>query len=161
MAARFIINTTAQMIVLAGLATAAAFISRGFYTEPLPWTYEWSRHVVNSAQEKGMRTVTVGEARQIADSFSHVILDARKEADYLAGHLPGAMPLPVSDLDRHLAGILSMLTPDHPVLVYCSGQDCDESLKLGEILIEAGYTNIALFAGGIIEWQQAGHPVER
>jgi rhodanese-related sulfurtransferase len=54
-----------------------------------------------------------------------------------------------------------LLTPEQPIVVYCSGPECDESLKLGEILITAGYTNIALFAGGMTAWTEAGYEVQR
>jgi len=154
-------GTLLQMLILVAISTAAVFISRAVYQQPLPWNYAWSEHVAATAQKQGMSAVTVDETRGIAESFSHIILDARKEADYLAGHIPGAISLPVSDVDRHFSGIAAMLTPEQPVLVYCSGLDCDESLKLGEILIAAGFTNIAIFAGGMTEWQKADLPVER
>jgi rhodanese-related sulfurtransferase len=71
------------------------------------------------------------------------------------------MSLPVSDLDNHLPALAGLLTPEQPILVYCSGAECEESLELGRFLIASGYTNIALFAGGMAEWTAAGHPVEQ
>jgi len=150
-----------QFLLLLVLSVVAATIARTYYAKPLPFRYAWSEHVVSTASEKGMRTVSTEEAKQIADSFSHIILDARKMSDYTAGRIPGAMSLPVSDLDSHIASISALLTPEQPILVYCSGQECEESLELGAILITHGYTNITLFAGGITAWTEAGYKVER
>ena len=53
-----------------------------------------------------------------------------------------------------------MLTPEQPILVYCSGQACDESLLVSSNLLEQGFTNVSLFAGGMEEWLAAGHDLE-
>jgi rhodanese-related sulfurtransferase len=161
MPARRGLNAVTQMAVLFAVSAAAVLIARGFYSHPLSLHYPWSEHVERSAVEHGMAVASLAETRVIAETFSHIIFDARREADYLAGHLPGAMSLPSGDIDRHFSGITSLLTPEQPILVYCSGQDCDESLMLGKTLIEAGYTNITLFVGGMKEWTDANLPVER
>lgn len=156
-----------QMILVAGLALAGAIASYGLARsgkldsyKPLPLDYAWSRHVETAASEKGLNLVSLEEAQQIAESFSHIILDARKPADYAAGHLPGAMSLPLNEFDETFPGISPLLGGGQAIMVYCSGRECDESIKLGEILIKAGYTNITLFAGGMIEWKAANLPVE-
>jgi len=154
-------GTIFQLMLLLALSVAAAAIARLYYTKPLPLHYAWSERVASAASEKGMRTVSIEEAKQIADSFSHIILDARKVSDYTAGRIPGAMSLPISDLDAHIASISVLLTPEQPIMVYCSGEECEESLELGAILITHGYTNITLFAGGITAWTDAGYAVER
>jgi len=161
MTSRHTPGTAAQVVFLLVLSVIAATIVRNYYSKPLPLRYAWSQHVASTASEKGMRTVTTDEAKQIADSFSHIILDARKTSDYTAGRIPGAMSLPVSDLDTHIASISALLTPEQPILVYCSGQECEESLELGAILITHGYTNITLFAGGMAAWIEAGYTLER
>lgn len=154
-------GTLLQMLILLAAAGLGAIAARPFYDNPLPFHYAWDRHVEGAATEKGMRTATLEEARAISDSFSHIILDARRTSDYQAGRIPGAMSLPVHEVDKHLASVTAFLTPSQPILVYCSGHECEESLELGQILMTAGYTNVTLFAGGITDWQAAGYPVER
>ncbi len=155
------IGTAAQAVTIGVAAALLAMAARWSSVNPLPLDYAWGSHVETSAAETGMQTVSATEAREIAASFSHIVLDARKAADFAAGHIPGAMSLPVSALDQHFAEVSAMLTPDHPILVYCSGAECEESLELGKILIQSGFTNVTLFAGGIAEWERAGYPVER
>ncbi len=149
------------MVALAALAAVLAYAAWRTSDTPLALDYAWASHVATAAAETGMRAVTVDEAHAIATSFSHLVLDARKPSDFAAGRIPGAMSLPVSDLDTHLPALAGLLTPEQPLLVYCSGAECEESLELGRILIQSGYTNIALFAGGMAEWTAAGHPVEQ
>jgi rhodanese-related sulfurtransferase len=151
----------AQMLVIIAASIAGALAMRALDPHPLKWNYAWGEHVERAAQEKGMRTVTREEAREIATTFSHILLDARKTADFATGHLPGAMSLPLLEFNEKFSEISMLLTPEQPIVVYCSGHECDESLKLGEILINAGYTNIALFAGGMTAWIEAGYEVER
>ncbi|HMO51057.1 MAG TPA: rhodanese-like domain-containing protein [Kiritimatiellia bacterium] len=153
--------TGLQMLMLLGATVALAAAASRFYEQPLPLDYPWSRHVEQSALETGMQVMTVAEAEAAVQSFSHIVLDARREADYLAGHLPGAMSLPANDVDAHFAMISSLLDPAMPIMVYCSGQDCDESLLVGRMVIDAGYTNVTLFVGGFRAWQEAGLPVQR
>jgi rhodanese-related sulfurtransferase len=154
-------GTVAQMLILLAAAVAATIGARFCYDQPIPLSYAWSRHVADAAAKIGVATVSTEQAKAIADAYSHIILDARKPADYHAGRIPGALSLPVSDLDAHFNEIAVLLTPAQPVMVYCSGKDCDESLKLAETLIAAGFTNVALFEGGISAWQDAGLQVER
>ncbi|MGA1193263.1 MAG: rhodanese-like domain-containing protein [Kiritimatiellia bacterium] len=148
-------------ILLAGSSLAAFALWWQQGENRLALDYTWGDHVEQSAREKGMITASLDEAKIIVDSFSHIVLDARKTVDFEAGHLPGAMSLPLLEFDAAFGGIAPLLTPDQPVMVYCSGKECDESIKLGEILIEAGYTNVTLFAGGMIAWQEAGFEVQR
>lgn len=154
-------GTMAQCLMLLGLALAATVAARFFYESPLSLKYAWTGQLQRQASEKGMASVSVQEAKVICDAFTHLVLDARKPADYLAGRLPGALSLPASDIDGNLAGILPLLSAEQPVLVYCSGEACDESLKLGEFLVTSGYTNVSLFIGGMTSWESAGYPVER
>lgn len=154
-------STIKQMLILLAGSSLAAFGMWFQQEDRLPLNYAWGDHVEQTAQAKGMATATLEEAKIIVDSFSHIVLDARKTSDFEAGHLPGAMSLPLTEFDAAFSGIAPLLTPEQPVMVYCSGKECDESIKLGETLIAAGYTNITLFAGGMIAWQEAGFEAQR
>ncbi len=154
-------GTAWQMLILLGVSAAGMIAARVAYEQPLPLNYAWSNHVESSATEKGMRTVTVGEAKEIADSFSHLVLDARRHSDYIAGRIPGAMSLPEGEFEEYFGMVSPLLSETLPIMVYCSGLECDESLKLGEVLIRSGFTNITLFAGGMADWTNAGYAVEQ
>ena len=77
-----------------------------------------------------------------------ILLDVRTEQEYLTGHLPGALLLPVDDIDEESArGVL----PDKQaeVLVYCrSGA---RSALAIERLTALGYSNL-INLGGLGGW---------
>jgi len=56
--------------------------------------------------------------------------------------------------------VMILLTPDTPILTYCSGEECDESFQVSEFLREQGFTNVVLFAGGYTAWEAGGLPTE-
>ena len=126
----------------------------------ISWRGDWDRVVETKTIQAGLALANVDDAQKIVDAQSHIILDARANADYEAGHLPGALSLPQAEKDTYLNQVLPLLTPEQPIMTYCSGEECDESFELSVFLKEQGFTNIILFAGGITEWQKAGLPTE-
>jgi rhodanese-related sulfurtransferase len=84
-----------------------------------------------------------------------VLLDVRPQAEYEAGHLPGAISIPLDELERRL----NELPPGKTVVAYCRGPYCvyaDEALGL---LAEQGW-DVARLEEGVAEWQLAGYTVE-
>lgn len=150
-----------QALILLALSAVAAALSQALRPNPLPWRQAWSRYVAEASESLGISVVSAVEAHRIAVSGDHVLLDARPPADYAAGHLPGAFNVPSEDIESHLRQVLPLLTPAQPILTYCSGHQCDESLKLSQHLLHNGFTNVHLFAGGMSDWTAAGYPVEK
>jgi rhodanese-related sulfurtransferase len=56
--------------------------------------------------------------------------------------------------------MLAALSPDDDIVVYCSNIDCAASRKVIKKLVEEGFRNVSHYAGGIIDWEAAGLPVE-
>jgi hydroxyacylglutathione hydrolase len=84
-----------------------------------------------------------------------VILDVRQAHEWRAGHLPQAILLEAGDLPRADLN----LPPDRALAVHCGhGQRAATAVSLLE---RRGYRQLALVAGGVDDWQQAGGPVER
>ena len=84
-----------------------------------------------------------------------VILDVRPEAEYAAGHLPGAVNIPL----EQLAGRLSELPRDAEVVAYCRGQYCVLAHDAVRLLTGAGL-RAKRATEGVLEWRVAGVPVE-
>jgi rhodanese-related sulfurtransferase len=95
------------------------------------------------------------------DAGSHLLFDARPAPAYDAGHLPGALSLPASDLDAALPQWQAALGPDQPVIVYCAGGACTESLPVAAALRGVGVREVLVFAGGYLAWTADGHATER
>lgn len=86
------------------------------------------------------------------------LVEALPEKSYRDGHLPGAKHLPHDQVRRLAPGLL----PDQAaeIVVYCASATCQNSHIAARILEQMGYANVAVFAGGKQDWQDAGLPLE-
>ena len=83
------------------------------------------------------------------------VVDVRPSEEYAAGHLPGAINLPVSKIDEQLA----RLPRDREVVAYCRGPFCVLSYDAVAELRKRGLKARRLETG-FPEWKVAGLPVE-
>ena len=84
------------------------------------------------------------------------VLDVRPEVEYRAGHIPGAINVPVEELEARL----QTLPPEREVVAYCRGPYCVFSDEAVELLRARGY-RAARLEEGLPEWRVSGLPVER
>jgi rhodanese-related sulfurtransferase len=81
-----------------------------------------------------------------------VLIDARFAKDYNAGHIPGAVSVPI-DLDPGArAKTLSGIQRDRGIVIYCQSKGCPFSQRMAITMASDGYTNLALLDGGYEEW---------
>ncbi|MDV2495847.1 MAG: metalloregulator ArsR/SmtB family transcription factor [bacterium] len=85
---------------------------------------------------------------------SVTVLDVRPVEEYRAGHIPGAVSVPLEELERRL----SDLPRDQEIIAYCRGPYCIFAVHAVELLRERGFT-ARRFEEGIPEWRLAGLPV--
>jgi rhodanese-related sulfurtransferase len=83
------------------------------------------------------------------------VLDVRPRDEYLAGHLPYARSIPLSELKKRL----KELSPTQEIVAYCRGPYCVLAQEAVKILRARGFRAIRL-EDGILEWKKAGLPVE-
>jgi rhodanese-related sulfurtransferase/DNA-binding transcriptional ArsR family regulator len=84
------------------------------------------------------------------------VLDVRPAEEYAAGHVPGAINVPVDRLEKYL----SKLPKRKEVVAYCRGPYCLMSFEAVEKLRKRGFKAKRL-ENGYPEWRAAGLPVER
>ena len=89
--------------------------------------------------------------RRLQDGDNLVVLDVRPAAEYAAGHLPGAVSIPVAELRRRLAE----LPGDGEIVAYCRGPYCAFAHEAVGLLREEGFAARRL-EDGLPEWQAAG-----
>jgi rhodanese-related sulfurtransferase len=89
--------------------------------------------------------------RRLQDGDDLVVLDVRPAAEYAAGHLPGAVSIPVGELRRRLAE----LPGDREVVAYCRGPYCAFAHEAVALLRQEGFAARRL-EDGLPEWQAAG-----
>jgi DNA-binding transcriptional ArsR family regulator/rhodanese-related sulfurtransferase len=99
--------------------------------------------------------VPMAELLKRARSNRVVVLDTRPASEYLAGHIAGAISVPVDDLQRRL----KELTKGKEYVAYCRGPYCVYADRAVEILRTHGRRARRLVEG-FPEWRSAGLPIE-
>ena len=98
--------------------------------------------------ENTYQQISQEEAKKMMDTQEVMILDVREQDEFDAGHIPGALLLPVGAISgESAAAVIPEL--DSVVLVYC--RSGNRSKTASSALAELGYTNIYEF-GGINTW---------
>lgn len=85
-----------------------------------------------------------------------LLLDVRPHLEYLTNHLPGAVSIPLDDLEDRL----DELPHDKTIVAYCRGPYCVYADIALDLLQCRGW-DVARLELGVAEWQQAGYPLAR
>ena len=101
-----------------------------------------------TAEENTYQQITQEEAKNMMDTQEAIVLDVREQDEFDAGHIPGAVLLPVGTITKDTAAAV-IPELDSVVLVYC--RSGNRSKKASQALVELGYTGIYEF-GGINTW---------
>ena len=111
-------------------------------------------HEYLDAKDK-FEPVTVAELTGRMREGLVTVVDVRPPEEYAAGHLPGAINVPLSQFDEHAVG----LPRDREVVAYCRGPFCVLSFEAVAALRKRGFTARRLETG-FPEWKVAGLPIE-
>ena len=100
-------------------------------------------------------TITRRELQERLQRDQAILIDVRPRAEYDAGHIPGAIPIPPDQLDE----LLPRLHPDREIVAYCRGPYCVYADQAVRTLLAKGLAARRL-EDGYPEWQRSGGPVE-
>jgi len=103
-----------------------------------------------------LRTMTRDDLRARLRDGDVVVLDVRPEAEYAAGHIRGAISIPISDLKSRLGDIRD----GADVVAYCRGPYCVYADEAVRVLVKKG-VSAARLEDGFPEWAEARLPVAR
>ena len=93
-------------------------------------------------------------ARRLKDGLV-TVLDVRPEDEFVAGHLPKAINIPLRELSRRLREI----PKNQEIVAYCRGTYCVLAFGAVAVLRERGF-RIRRLEDGFPEWKAAGLPIE-
>ena len=79
---------------------------------------------------------------------------ALSEWAYQAKHIPGSL-----HIDNPQEG-LKLLAKNDEIVVYCSDPNCPSSKYAYHMLTSGGFENVRRYEGGILDWEEAGFPIE-
>jgi len=108
---------------------------------------------------EGLHLIAFEAARHFYENELGPIVDARYLEEYDRGHIPGALSCPFYELDQYLPLVLNKVPFNSRVMVYCNGEDCEDSRFLAGALQEAGYKKLYIYLGGYKEWLERGMPI--
>jgi len=89
------------------------------------------------------------------------LLDVRSTSRYRAGRIPGAVSFPAENGIESLLAVAKDLLDARWIVVYCDGLQCDDALRVGCLLRDAGFKGIYIYAGGFDDWVKHGGKLER
>ena len=108
-----------------------------------------------------MRTIKAPDLNQMLDRDKNVLLiNVLSHEDYAKAHIPGSVNVPLKspnfmDAVKRLAG-----GTNRNIVVYCASKACTASPQAAKTLVDAGFTDVSDFEGGMAEWKAAGYQVE-
>ncbi|MBD0862990.1 rhodanese-like domain-containing protein [Gordonia sp. zg691] len=104
-----------------------------------------------------MGDITQVPVTDLPDDFTGkadaVMLDVREDDEWAAGHVRGAVHIPMGEIPARL----EELDPDADLYVICHSSG--RSMRVLQYLTQIGYDGICV-SGGMLAWQQHGKPVE-
>jgi rhodanese-related sulfurtransferase len=107
------------------------------------------------SERTDVQPIAMNELLKRARSKNIVILDTRPVNEYAAGHIAGAISVPLHELQRRLR----QLPKSKEYVAYCRGPYCVYADRAAEILLSNGRRARRMLEG-FPEWRAAGLPVE-
>ncbi|MDA8197376.1 MAG: metalloregulator ArsR/SmtB family transcription factor [Actinomycetota bacterium] len=117
-------------------------------------------------------TLSQGELAKEIGSGKFVILDVRPPEEYLSGHIPGAISIPLEQLSEEVEAIVATVaridgnsmerigtSEEVQVVVYCRGPYCSFAISALEVLKSHHLAAVRL-SDGFTQWRLAGREVE-
>ena len=95
------------------------------------------------------------------ESGGNIFVDARNDAAYEEGHIPGAVQADHYRLEDYIENLLDFAAGAEKIVVYCNGGNCEDSVLIcGDLIeFEVPYESIYLFSGGWKAWTDGNMPV--
>ena len=110
--------------------------------------------VINEGKQGGA-AITPTNLVNLANREGAVLVDIRDTKEYSAGHIAGALSMPVSSIDARIGEMEPY--KDKPVVLVCKmGQHASAA---GRKLKALGFENVRRLSGGMAEWSASSLPV--
>ncbi len=104
--------------------------------------------------KEGMEPVDRKDLLRRVKNGSVTVLDVRPESEYHAGHIPGALSVPLEQLNK----LFSKLPKNKKIVAYCRGPYCVLAVQAVEMLRKKGFKAVRL-EEGIQDWRAMGFSV--
>ena len=99
-----------------------------------------------------LKTVTYKQMLQIINNDNFFVIDARSAENYKKAHIGKAINIFPYDEESIVVQKIFELPQDKKLVIYCDGGQCDSSHELAKMIMNFGFKNVYLYAGGWEEW---------
>ena len=121
---------------------------------PLPTVATYAHE--GPVSESGFPIVNWNQVQELAQDYNALLVDARPDWSFKAGHVPGAVNLPFSfPTTPAYAEFVRAHSKERHLVIYCGDPACERSGYLAEKLRdEFKYTRLWLYEGGYEDYQE-------
>jgi rhodanese-related sulfurtransferase len=154
-----VIRGAGCIVIISSLVGTA--VNWGFLTDVLTArkTFNPEEKIARILQETGIGTISLAEAKQSHDAGSAVFVDSRTEEEYRAGHIAGAINIPLDQFESRGPQYLERLPVGRPLITYCGGS-CETSTDLARALVDENFADVKVLLNGWQLWVDAGYGTE-
>jgi len=124
-----------------------------FWTPPPLSKTDKIKEILKKLTE-GTTPCTFEQASKWHITGERIFIDARSKENFAQGHIDGAYSISATDFESAFQKIEGEIHPGMPLVVYCSGIQCEDSIITAEKLILRGFTNIKISIEGWEKWKQ-------
>ncbi len=115
----------------------------------------------------GIKLISFAEVKTLYEdpgyaAGAYILIDARDDKLYRAGHIPGAFLVDHYRIERYIPTVLDFCRAAEKIVVYCNGGECEDSEFVALDLLGEGIEpgRIFVYAQGFMDWEDQGMPVE-
>jgi len=114
--------------------------------------------LIACAKEPAVESITAPDlAALIATGDAPLILDVRTPKEFSAGHIPGAVNIPHTELEDRIAELSG--SKNNTIVVHC--RSGGRATTADEILQRLGFSHVIELEGHMLGWEKGDYPVER
>jgi len=120
--------------------------------------------VAQTAEPDAPARVTQREFKRLRAAQSILVVDTRIANTYRAGHIPGALSLPVEGASwppEYEKAVETLKAATKPVIVYCGCVADANAVRAARLLKDAGVRDVRVLTGGWVEWFNGGNRVAK
>jgi rhodanese-related sulfurtransferase len=111
------------------------------------------------AQRQKLKFISIEKLLEMMENKEHFkLIEVLGREDYKEGHLPGAINIPVNEIEKVAP---SLLKKNETIVVYCRSYSCHASTESARKLLSMGYKKVYDYKGGKKVWLLAGLELER
>lgn len=158
------VNSVANSSVPATATTPATATGTDATPEPVDET----EAIIQQIERHGLHAIRHDDAVStyhdpLYASGAYIFIDARDDAHYADGHVPGAYQINHYYIERYIDAVLPVAEAALKIIVYCNGGKCEDSEFTTLELLKRGIdsSKVFVYVGGMQQWRNAQLPIER